>query len=158
METIAMMKMKVMMFGGRVFIGILMIAVFAGCTRQKAAIVPDVRLQGTTWRAIELNGSRVEFLQGQKLDVSLVLYRSGAFRGASGCSNLSGSYTMTKSQMAFSSINVDRRPCPPMITVREKAFLAALSKTAGYRKLGGRLSLFDRSGSKVAVFMAVQTR
>ncbi|WP_157858109.1 META domain-containing protein [Pelodictyon luteolum] len=153
-----MMKMRMMMFGGRMFIGILIVAAFAGCARHRAALLPDVRLQGTQWRAIELDGSRVEFIPGQKLDVSLVLYRSGAFRAASGCSNLSGSYTMTAARMAFASIKVDRRPCPPKIKAREKAFLSALSRTAGYRKRGGSLSLFDRSGRRVAAFMAVQTR
>ncbi|WP_165498834.1 META domain-containing protein [Chlorobium sp. N1] len=134
-----------------------MVAV-AGCTPERGAVSPEVRLRGALWRAVEIDGSRVEFLRGQKLDVSLVLYASGTFRAATGCSNTTGSYSLKGSRIAFSGITPESRPCPPAITKREAAFLRALKRAATYERRGGRLSLYDRKGGVLLRCIAVQGR
>ena len=133
-------------------------ALMAGCAPRREALSPEAGLRGTLWRAVELDGSRVEFLPGQKLDLSLVLYRSGTFRGTTGCGNVTGSYTLKGSRIAFSAIVPEGRPCRPAIARREAAYLKALGRASSFGNRGGSLSVMDRNGSVLLRFIAVKGR
>ncbi|MWV53472.1 META domain-containing protein [Chlorobium phaeovibrioides] len=138
--------------------GVMAMLLLVGCARQAGSPESVAKLMNTVWRAVEVDGQRVEFLPGQKLDVSLVMHRTGAVRGATGCNNLSGSFSQKSDRLSFSSLITTRMAGPKKLMVRERLFLQALRRTAGWSVSGRTLTLYDDMGSRVARFMAVGGR
>lgn len=149
---------------GRVVFGwlasVLLVMTVFGCSGQYVAptskpAVSRTTLLNTTWRAAEINGSRVVFSPGQILDFSLVL-QNGRLSGSTGCNNITGSFTRNAFQLNFSSLAVTRRACSPALMARERAFIEALRSTGTYTISQGRLRFFNKEGGEVMEFIALK--
>ncbi|MDT9545784.1 MAG: META domain-containing protein [Chlorobium sp.] len=155
-----MMRERCGLFFGRLplLAGVMAMLLIVGCARQAGSPESVSKLTETAWRAVEVDGQRVEFLPGQKLDVSLVMHRTGRIRGATGCNNLSGSFSQESDGLIFSSLATTRMACAKKLMVRERLFLQALRRTARWSVSSRTLTLYDAMGSRVARFMAVDGR
>jgi len=138
--------------------GVIAMLLFVGCARQAGSPESVAKLMNTVWRAVEVDGHRVEFLPGQRLDVSLVMHRSGRIRGATGCNNLSGGFSQQDDRLSFSSLSITRMACTKKLMVRERAFLQALRRTASWSVSGRSLTLYDSMGERIARFIVVGGR
>ncbi|NHQ59504.1 META domain-containing protein [Chlorobium sp. BLA1] len=133
-----------------------MMLLASGCSQQLSKPEQRKPLINTTWRAVEINGSRVMFLPGQKLDVSLVLYASGYIRGYTGCNSFMGSYSRTADLLRLSPADRTEMACSGAIMAREREFIKALRQVARYEISGALLKLFSKDGSKVIELIAVR--
>lgn len=136
-------------------IPLIFLLALAGCARQGAAPEGRVPLLGTQWRAVEAAGRSVGFLDGQKLDVTLVLYPGGHFRGSGGCNAFSGTYMLKGKRIRLPVVATTRMACAKGVLEQERSFLNALRASATWSVVGHRLLLFDRNGRKVAELAAV---
>jgi len=127
-----------------------------GCTPQITRQEPRSALFNTMWRAAEINGTKVVFMPGQKLDISLVLYQGGHIRGSTGCNTFIGAYERNADRLSFSALGRTAMTCSPEILTRERGFLKALREVARYSISGRTLKLFNKDGRKVIEMIAVR--
>lgn len=132
-----------------------------GCGAEQASRPPGpaaskISLVNTTWRVVEINGVKADFLPGQKLDLSLVLSKGGQFSSSTGCNHLSGSYVLNAGQLSFGSLLITRIACTAQLMARERAFIDALRMVTGYSLQNGRLKLLNRGGLKVIELIALR--
>jgi heat shock protein HslJ len=133
---------------------------FTGCSDQYVApsgktAVSKTALLHTTWRVTVINGSRVVFRPGQKLDVSLIFSKGGQFSGTTGCNYLNGSYALKKERLSFSSLAITRMACSPQLMAQEREYLGAIRKVSSYAISGNSLKLFNAEGGKLMELIAV---
>jgi copper homeostasis protein (lipoprotein) len=141
----------------------ILVLMVSGCSTEQATkpskpVVSRTPLLNTTWRTIEINGAKAEFLPGQKLDITLMLSKGGRFSGSTGCNHLSGSYTLGEGRLSFGSLLITRLACPAQLMSREKVLLGAIRQVSGYAIRGNRLKLFNAREEKVMELIALGTR
>lgn len=134
---------------------------FTGCGEHYVApsgkkAVSKTSLLHTNWRVTEINGSKVVFRPGQKLDVTLVFSMGGQFSGMTGCNYLNGSYALKMERMSFSSLTITRMACSPQLTAQEREYLGAIRKVSSYAISGNSLKLYSEDGRKVMELIAVK--
>lgn len=132
----------------------------SGCSTEQASrpsklAAAKTALLHTTWRVTEINGSRVVFRPGQKLDVSLVFSKGGQFSGMTGCNYLNGTYTLKKEQLNFASLAITRIACSSQLMAQEREYLGAIRKVSSYAISGNSLKLFNAEGGKLMELIAV---
>lgn len=111
----------------------------------------------STWRALEILGTKASFLPGQKIDVHFVLHKGDRrVSGSTGCNNFSGFYTRKGNRLSFHLLGTTYMACSPRIMAQERRFLQAMESVASYRLAGHRLTLFDRNGKRVMMLIRVQ--
>lgn len=138
-----------------------LLALLAGCgtrqaTRPEEKPMPETAtLLNTYWRVVEIDGRRVVFGSGQKMDTYFQLSRSGRLKGATGCNYLNGSYRRAGDRFAFRSMSTTRMVCSRPVMAQEKAFLDAAVRTVSFTLRGRELRLFDSRGNKVLECLAV---
>ncbi|MCW8795463.1 MAG: META domain-containing protein [Chlorobium sp.] len=104
---------------------------------------PAVALYGIYWKVTAISGSS-DLLKVSGKAPNLVLSTYGnSFKGYTGCNSLMGSYKHSGSGLSFSKLSTTRMACPGSSGQIEKAFLAALRKTTGWKISGKTLELFD---------------
>jgi len=87
--------------------------------------------------------------------ITAVFDDEGRVSGSAGCNQYFGSYTVSGTSLAISSLGSTKMNCPgPGIMQQETGYLAALGKTTGYSIGGDRLTLSDASGSPLLAFTA----
>jgi heat shock protein HslJ len=133
-----------------------MLLFVSGCTHQLSRPEPGKSLINTSWRAVEINGSRVLFLPGQKLDVSLVLYHAGHIRGYTGCNSFMGSYSRNADLLQITPAGRSNMTSSSAIMEREREFLKALRQVSRFVISGGTMQLFSKEGRKVLEMIAVR--
>ncbi len=130
----------------------------AACSPRIArAPAPNQQLLATWWRVVEIDGSRADFLRGQKMDFSIMLSRQGRLAGSGGCSGIDAAFVRSDRIIRIGRIAVSRSSCPSPVALRERAFIAALRKTETWEVRGRELWFYDRMGSVLLHFVAVRT-
>ena len=110
------------------------------------------RLDGTTWKLIEANGTRVT-RSSATIDFDAAATR---FSGNTGCNEMSGSSTVRGRNISFGPARTTKRFCKlPVGSVSEKTVLAGLHNARRFDVSGIRLSLFDRRGRAVLRFARI---
>jgi len=108
-------------------------------------------LEQTYWKAIELGGKAVTAPDASR-EASIVL-QDRRVTGSDGCNRITGSYTVSGGDVTFGQIAETRMACATSAGT-ERAFRDALAAATRLTVASGRLTLFNASGAKVAVFEA----
>jgi heat shock protein HslJ len=113
-------------------------------------------LEGTYWKAIELDGQPVPS-QSSVHEVYLLLQEEGRFSGSDGCNRVAGLYAMNRTAVRFSDMAVTQMACIDAGDL-DVVFHDALKHARRLAANGERLDLFDSANKRVAMFLAVSTR
>jgi len=137
---------------GRIIVsGIVVVAAsFPGVALAQSE-VRRTPLEQTYWKVIELGGKPVAAPDASR-EASIVL-QDRRVTGSDGCNRITGSYTVSGGDVTFGQIAETRMACPNSAGT-ERAFRDALGAASRLTVASGRLTLFDASGAKVAVFEA----
>ena len=112
-----------------------------------------VELQNTYWKLTRLDDQPV-LLGDQQREPHMVLHSGdGRVAGFGGCNQLTGSYSVEGSTIAFSDIASTMMACADGADT-EREFSAALANARSWRMIGEHLDLFDGTGDLVARFEA----
>jgi heat shock protein HslJ len=122
--------------------------VAADSTRPNSATTapaPDVPLEGTVWRLVQLDGKPVSAPADSARAPSLTLLADGhKVQGSAGCNRMMGSYRLNGTSLELGPLATTRMACPAMDT--EQGYLKALGATTRYQIVGHTLTLFGADG------------
>ena len=120
-----------------------------------AAQVPSVPrpLDGTYWKAIELDGHQVP---AQVREIYLLLQEEGRVSGSDGCNRVAGLFRTDGTEVRFSHMAVTKMACIDGVDL-SGAFYKALKRAWRLSATGERLELFDWRDRRVAVFLVVSS-
>jgi heat shock protein HslJ len=107
-------------------------------------------LTGQVWALSELKGKSL--VTGT--NISALFTSTNKVSGSAGCNQYSGSYSVSGSSITFSSIASTMMACDTPIMAQETSYLNALGEAKTYAVKGSQLSLFDTSGSTLALYNA----
>ncbi len=112
-------------------------------------VPPETKsLVGTIWTLDSLSTDDAVSSVISGTTITAVFDRDGRVSGSGGCNNYFGSYTVTGSLLAISSLGSTKMHCTgPGIMQQEGTYLASLSRAAGFTITGNRLSLADANGT-----------
>lgn len=107
-----------------------------------APVDSGVRLEGTRWVLVELDGAALgaDAANSAYLQLKAQEKRLG---GSGGCNLLTGGYELGRGTLKFTPIASTRMACPEPVMEQERLFLAALAATREYAIAGDRLELRD---------------
>jgi heat shock protein HslJ len=128
----------------------------AGPPESSATAATSPRLEGTTWRLIELQMQPVDVDATNQPATIRLNAETGTVTGSTGCNSLSGRYTLENSKLTFGSLISTLRACAKGMDI-EKGMTDALASVDGYVMSGGTLALMA-GGSTVARFEASESR
>ena len=111
-----------------------------GCPAQAAG-----ELAGTSWRALEIEGSPVPPVQS-KQEPYLIFNAAGRVSGSTGCNRFAGSYQQDGNTLHFTPLAVTKMACPPPLDGLERSFLQAMAATTALRQSCNTLDLLDSAG------------
>lgn len=115
-------------------------------------------LKDTYWKLIEIDGEKVQLVEGQKREVRITLASQDArVFGFSGCNQLMGGYEQEGDTLRFSKLAGTMMMCAPPLMTLERQVLKAIGETSRYRIDGEQLTLFD-GDRVVARFESVYLR
>ncbi|MEM1430482.1 MAG: META domain-containing protein [Pseudomonadota bacterium] len=107
-------------------------------------------LAGTTWDALTLNGTTVTTAPAP----TLAFDRGGRVSASGGCNTFSGTVRVGNGGIAFDDAFAGTaRACVGDLEARDRAMLQALRDATRFATSGERLTLFDASGSPVALLL-----
>ncbi len=106
---------------------------------------PAADLVGATWALEALEGARLA------APATLTFRADGRVAGHSGCNRFSGAYSAQASHVRLGPLAATRMACRAPQMIQERAFLAVLERARLFRLEGGRLSLYDAGGTRVAL-------
>jgi heat shock protein HslJ len=112
-------------------------------------------LEGTYWKAIELQGKQVPARDSIR-EVYLVLAERGRLYGSDGCNRVAGAYELKNGSVRFSEMAATRMACIDAGDI-DAAFRDALKNAKRVTIAGEHLELFDSSNRRVAVFLAASS-
>jgi heat shock protein HslJ len=124
---------------------------FAGCHRgngikpeQVRAVTFDAnRLEGVEWHLIEVSGSSVTPLRGERWPFVKFDGTKKQASGFNGCNNFFASYEIDASSLKFGPVAATRRFCEGTSAEVEMKFMQALDKTRSWEMKDGLLILLD---------------
>lgn len=120
-----------------------------------ARIVPPAPepLAGTNWTLDSFHTGDAVSSVISGTTITAVFDAEGRVSGSAGCNHFFGSYTVTGSSLAISSLGSTKMNCPGRgIMLQEGTYLASLGRTAGFTIRGNRLSLSDANGTMLLSF------
>jgi heat shock protein HslJ len=130
------------------------------------AASPPRPLEGTYWKAIELEGNPVPSQESGR-EAYLLLMDEGRVSGFDGCNRVAGRWEVKHSAVMFSDMAATRMACIDTSGI-DAAFRNALTKARELRVAGDHLELFGGwtrtrlfgrfTKKRVAVFLAVSSR
>ena len=121
-------------------------------TETSDSAKPDVTLENTYWKLVELNGAAVGPGEGRELH--MILKGEGQVGGYAGCNQFTGSATVSGDGLSFGPIASTRRMCADVMQ-QEDAFLQALENAARFGISGEDLTVEDANGAVTMRFVAV---
>jgi heat shock protein HslJ len=134
---------------------LLMRSVLATALSLSAQAVSVPRpLEGTYWKAIELDGHQVP---AQVREIYLLLQQEGRVSGSDGCNRVAGLFKTDGTEVRFSHVAVTKMACIDSVDL-SAAFYKALKRAWRLSATGERLELFDWRDRRVAVFLAIPGR
>jgi heat shock protein HslJ len=110
-------------------------------------------LEGTYWKAIELDGHQVP---AQVREIYLLLQQEGRASGSDGCNRVAGLFRTDGTAVRFSDVAVTKMACIDGVDL-SAAFYKALKRATRLTATGERLELFDWKDKRIAVFLAVSS-
>jgi putative lipoprotein len=110
-------------------------------------------LDGTYWKAIELDGHQVP---AQAREIYLLLQEEGRVSGSDGCNRVAGLFKTDRTEVRFSHVAVTNMACIDGVDL-SGAFYSALKRASRLTATDERLELFDGKDRRVAVFLAVSS-
>jgi heat shock protein HslJ len=119
---------------------------------SQAGIVPR-SLDGTYWKAIELDGHQVP---AQVREIYLLLQQEGRVSGSDGCNRVAGLFRTDGTAVRFSHMAVTKMACIDGVDL-SGAFYKALKRAWRLAVTGERLELFDWKDRRVAVFLSISS-
>lgn len=102
-------------------------------------------LRGTEWRALEIDGERLTFGDGQRRP-TLKLDDDGKFMASTGCNTLGGDYTLDPDGLRFITGPMTLVACPAPSDAIERRFIDALGAAKSAQIAATTLDLKDASG------------
>ncbi len=107
---------------------------------------PPTRLEGTTWRIVQVDGQRVRAPDDRDLAPHLrVISAEGQVHGATGCNRFSGPYMASGTAVGFGPLALTRMAClVPALADQERRIVEILQSADGYRIDGRWLWLMVR--------------
>lgn len=102
-------------------------------------------LRGTEWRAVEIDGERLAFGNGQRRP-TLTLDEDGKFSASTGCNSLGGSYALDPNGLRFIAGPMTLAACPPPAATVERRFVDALGAVTSAQIAATTLDLKDAAG------------
>jgi heat shock protein HslJ len=120
----------------------------SACAATKPGTGGD--LTGQVWALSTLGGKTPVTGTG----ISALFTSNDRVSGSAGCNQYTGSYTVSGSNITFSSLASTMMMCDQAVMLQETAYLKALGETKTYTVKDSQLSLFDASGSTLAVYNA----
>jgi heat shock protein HslJ len=134
--------------------GVLVPAVLVTSLAMAAQVASVPRpLDGTYWKAIELDGHQVP---AQVREVYLLLQEQGRVSGSDGCNRVAGLFKTDGTAVRFSHVAVTNMACIDGVDLGG-AFYNALKHAWRLAATGERLELFDSKDRRVAMFLAVSS-
>ena len=111
---------------------LLVLLLASGCATPGSA-GPTV-LEGTTWRIVEVDGTRVEVPDNVDLAPHFrILSAEGRVHGATGCNRFSGPYRADGTQVTFGRLQATRMACAdPGLRAQEQRILEILREADTY--------------------------
>src|SRR5262245_20576460 len=130
--------------------------VLVGALAQAAQLVSGPRpLEGTYWKAIELEGKPVPSRASVR-EIYLLLQERGQVYGSDGCNRVAGIYRVNDTAVRFSEMTATRVACIDEANIAV-AFRDALKRARRLMVAGEHLQLFDSADRRVAVFLAASS-
>jgi len=105
----------------------------------------NASLENTFWRLLSIKSFPSSLNAQAKAPYIIMKSSDGSVSGFSGCNRLGGAYTSGSARLEFKRLVTSRMACPGESMALEKAFVAALEKTASWRIRGNILELYDAS-------------
>lgn len=102
-------------------------------------------LRGTEWRALEIDGERLTFGDGQRRP-TLRLDDDGKFAASTGCNSLAGDYALAPNGLRFLPGPMTLMACPPPSQAVERRFIDALAVVDSAQIAATTLDLKDATG------------
>ena len=122
--------------------GALIVIALAGCTTSN--LTPAARLEGTAWRAENIDGKPALDVQHQS---TLRFFDRQLAGGSLGCNAYSTTYFADAAGLRFGGIAPTNNTCPPAVMEQEARFTVALEATRKVRHdADGALLLLDVDG------------
>jgi heat shock protein HslJ len=123
--------------------------ILAACTSSSSQSGGD--LTGKVWALTELMGKPLVADTG----ISAEFTTDGKVAGSAGCNRYSGTYTVSGSNITFSSpMAATMMMCEQAIMDQESAYLKALNEAKTYAVNGDQLTLTGGDGAQLAVYKA----
>ena len=116
-----------------------------GCTGAGPTAPQPVALaslEGTSWRAEEIDGAGV--VEG--VQATLIFDAGQKVAGLAACNRYFGAYRQTDDTLEIKPGGTTRMACPPVVMDQETKFLAALAAVRKARREGDMLMLLDGDG------------
>ena len=111
---------------------------------------PAPPLEGTYWRAIELDGTPAP-VEVTSREAHLVFGAGTRVSGSDGCNRLTGTYDLKGDALTFGQFAVTQMACPDTGDT-DRRFRAVLKGTSRFRIVGQRLELYGATGKPLAIF------
>ncbi len=127
-----------------------LLLVVVGCSSMRRNVVDlTPSLESTKWQAVEINGAE------QELEENLFTLNFDAddrLSGRGACNNIMGSYKVeAEGIISFGQLAATRMMCPNIDA--ESRFISALDKATRYEVSEGKLYLFDKQDTVLAVLV-----
>ncbi len=130
--------------------GLVILVSAIGCAQ--VTLKPDVTLENTYWKLVELNGAAV--VPGEGRELHMILRGDDQVGGYAGCNQFTGSVTVTGDGLSFGPIASTRRMCQAVME-QEDGFLQALEDAQRFRISGEDLAIENAAGDITMRFVAV---
>ena len=119
------------------------LAAVAACTAVEDLVIAE-KLEGTSWRAVSIDGVSVP----QGVDVTMDFAEDKSVSGLAGCNNYNVQKVGTDNGIAFTQVSATRKLCPEPQMTTENMFVDALSRVNNFRRVNERqLQLFGPDAS-----------
>jgi heat shock protein HslJ len=125
----------------------------AGGTHSTQPDNPLGSLEGTSWNAVEVNGTAIAGdVAATERRPQLAFGADGRVSGSDGCNRLTGPYTVKDSNgLAFGPLAGTRMACPGTDELASR-FLSALQGTSRWSVVKERLAIYGATDKPLAVF------
>ena len=116
-----------------------------GCTGAGPTAPPPVTLaslEGTSWRAEEIDGAGVV----DEVQATLIFDAGQKVAGLAACNRYFGTFRQTDDALVINPGGITRMACPPIVMDQETKFLTALEAVRKARRERDTLTLLDGDG------------
>jgi len=137
------MKNRMIHVGRLLLLGLLLVSCM---TRESAGTGPDaVGMEGIQWYLVEVAGSAVSQMAGDKQPYILLDAAQKRASGFSGCNNFFSSYERDGESLKFGPVGATRMACPDLEMGLETEVSKALDQTRAWKIKDGELLFLDDS-------------